>query len=413
MKRLEATTRSPVLSTLSLSLEGLALIRSFGAQQRFVRDFVGLQNDNTRVYFAFMSSGRWLGLRLDVLASNFLTVVAMGSIAIQHPLGLSSTSVGLLLSYVLQLVGLLQWSVRQSAEVENLMVSTERVMEYGRLAHEETQQARDNALKPSKEWPQHGQPAMPRAPSLLAREAPAPASKAPLIKTFEIYRWDPETPAQKPRMQSYQVDLNQCGPMTLDALIKIKNEIDPTLTFRRSCREGICGSCAMNINGGNTLACLSRIERSTSTVKIYPLPHTYVVKDLVPDLTNFYRQYKSIKPYLQQKTAAPERENLQSIADRKKLDGLYECILCACCSTSCPSYWWNSDKYLGPAVLMQAYRWMIDSRDQFGPERRAALQDPFSVYRCHTIMNCARTCPKGLNPGLAIAEIKKLMALDG
>jgi succinate dehydrogenase (ubiquinone) iron-sulfur subunit len=143
-------------------------------------------------------------------------------------------------------------------------------------------------------------------------------------------------------MQTYQVNLNECGPMMLDALIKIKNEIDPTLTFRRSCREGICGSCAMNIEGGNTLACLSRIDRDAGKeVKIYPLPNTFVIKDLVPDLTNFYRQYKSIEPYLKQKKAAPEKENLQSIEDRKKLDGLYECILCACCSTSCPSYWWN------------------------------------------------------------------------
>ncbi|EGF83474.1 hypothetical protein BATDEDRAFT_18595 [Batrachochytrium dendrobatidis JAM81] len=249
----------------------------------------------------------------------------------------------------------------------------------------------------------------------LAQEATSanPLAKPVLMKSFEIYRWNPEKSEEKPRIQTYQIDLNQCGPMTLDALIKIKNEIDPTLTFRRSCREGICGSCAMNINGGNTLACLSRIERSSKPLKIFPLPHTYVVKDLVPDLTNFYKQYKSIEPYLKQKTAPPERENLQTIADRAKLDGLYECILCACCSTSCPSYWWNSDKYLGPAVLMQAYRWMIDSRDQYGAERRAALQDPFSLYRCHTIMNCARTCPKGLNPGLAIAEIKKQMALDG
>ncbi|KAJ3167986.1 succinate dehydrogenase complex, subunit B [Geranomyces variabilis] len=238
--------------------------------------------------------------------------------------------------------------------------------------------------------------------------------KEPIVKTFSIYRWSPDTPAEKPRLQQFKIDLNQCGPMVLDALIKIKNEIDPTLTFRRSCREGICGSCSMNINGLNTLACLSRIERSPEKeTKIYPLPHTYVVKDLVPDLTQLYKQYKSIEPYLKQRTAPPERENLQSIADRKKLDGLYECILCFCCSTSCPSYWWNSDKYLGPAVLMQAYRWMADSRDQFGRERREALQDPFSVYRCHTIMNCSRTCPKGLNPGLAIAEIKKQMALDG
>ncbi|KAI9202734.1 iron-sulfur subunit of succinate dehydrogenase [Polychytrium aggregatum] len=232
-------------------------------------------------------------------------------------------------------------------------------------------------------------------------------------KTFKIYRWNPDTPATKPHLASYTIDLNQCGPMVLDALIKIKNEIDPTLTFRRSCREGICGSCAMNINGGNTLACLSRIDRSASETKIYPLPQMYIVKDLVPDLTHFYKQYKSIEPFLKQKTPAPERENLQTIADRQKLDGLYECILCACCSTSCPSYWWNQDKYLGPAVLMQAYRWMIDSRDHFGVERREQLQDPFSVYRCHTIMNCARTCPKGLNPGKAIAEIKKLMSKDG
>jgi succinate dehydrogenase (ubiquinone) iron-sulfur subunit len=203
--------------------------------------------------------------------------------------------------------------------------------------------------------------------------------------------------------------------MVLDALIKIKNEMDPTLTFRRSCREGICGSCAMNIEGGNTLACLGRIDRNTSkSTKIYPLPNMHVVKDLVPDLTNFYKQYKSIEPFLKQKTGPPAdgKENLQTIEDRKKLDGLYECILCACCSTSCPSYWWNQDEYLGPAVLMQAYRWMADSRDQFGRERRDMLQDKFSVYRCHTIMNCAKTCPKGLNPGKAIAQIKKDMAMD-
>lgn len=246
-----------------------------------------------------------------------------------------------------------------------------------------------------------------------AKPVSAAAKTGSLVKTFQIYRWNPDTPKEKPRLQTYKINLNECGPMVLDAIIKIKNEIDPTLTFRRSCREGICGSCSMNIDGGNTLACLSRIDRDVSKdIKIYPLPHTYVVKDLVPDLTNFYRQYKSIEPYLKQKSATPVRENLQSIEQRKKLDGLYECILCACCSTSCPSYWWNSDKYLGPAVLMQAYRWMIDSRDEFGYERRRALQDPFSVYRCHTIMNCTRTCPKGLNPGLAIAEIKKLMSAD-
>lgn len=202
--------------------------------------------------------------------------------------------------------------------------------------------------------------------------------------------------------------------MVLDAIIKIKNEQDPSLTFRRSCREGICGSCAMNIDGRNTLACISKIPSGKEPVKIYPLPHTHVVKDLVPDLTQFFKQYRSIEPYLKQKTppADPNKENLQSPEDRKKLDGLYECILCACCSTSCPSYWWNSEQYLGPAALLQAYRWMSDSRDQFGKERRAKLQDPFSVYRCHTIMNCARTCPKGLNPGEAIARIKLEMARD-
>lgn len=196
------------------------------------------------------------------------------------------------------------------------------------------------------------------------------------------------------------------GPMILDALIRIKNEMDPTLTFRRSCREGICGSCAMNIEGVNTLACLCRISDSSTPTKIYPLPHTYVVKDLVPDLTQFYKQYKSIKPYLQRKDPPPSgKENLQSIADRRKLDGLYECILCACCSTSCPSYWWNSSEYLGPAVLLQSYRWLADSRDQFKEERKMALENEMSVYRCHTIMNCAKVCPKGLNPGLAIARV--------
>lgn len=229
------------------------------------------------------------------------------------------------------------------------------------------------------------------------RGAQTAAAAAPRIKKFAIYRWDPDKTGDKPRMQTYEVDLNKCGPMVLDALIKIKNEVDSTLTFRRSCREGICGSCAMNINGGNTLACTRRIDTDLSKVsKIYPLPHMYVIKDLVPDLSNFYAQYKSIEPYLKKKDESQEgkQQYLQSIEDREKLDGLYECILCACCSTSCPSYWWNGDKYLGPAVLMQAYRWMIDSRDDFTEERLAKLQDPFSVYRCHTIMNCTQTCPK-------------------
>lgn len=229
-----------------------------------------------------------------------------------------------------------------------------------------------------------------------------------MCREFKIYRWDPNG-KEKPHLQSYPVDLNDCGPMVLDALIKIKNEQDPTLTFRRSCREGICGSCAMNIDGTNTLACLCYIDKSNSNSSINPLPHMYVVKDLVTDLSNFYDQYKSIKPWLQTKEPhdLTKGELLQSKKNRQKLDGMYECILCACCSTACPSYWWNMDKYLGPAVLMQAYRWIEDSRDQFTKERLEALDDTFKLYRCHTIMNCSRTCPKGLNPGKAIAGIKK------
>jgi len=250
------------------------------------------------------------------------------------------------------------------------------------------------------------------AQAAAAQEKGAWGLRSEKQKTFAIYRWDPEKPGDKPRMEEYKVDLNNCGPMVLDALIKIKNEMDPSLTFRRSCREGICGSCAMNIGGVNTLACLSKIEANDKKTKIYPLPHMYVVKDLVPDMNNFYQQYRSIQPWLQAeevKSAVPQ-QNLQSVDDRAKLDGLYECILCACCSTSCPSYWWNGDKYLGPAVLMQAYRWIIDSRDEQQAARLDKLRDPFSVYRCHTIMNCTKTCPKGLNPGKAIAEIKKLLA---
>jgi len=245
-----------------------------------------------------------------------------------------------------------------------------------------------------------------------SQSAATQASPAANLQKFDIYRWDPDVPGDKPRVQTYEIDLNDCGPMVLDALIKIKNEVDPTLTFRRSCREGICGSCAMNIDGTNTLACLHAINDSKS-VKIYPLPHMYVVKDLVPDMSNFYAQYRSIEPYLKKKGVKQadmgKESYLMSVEDRAKLDGLYECILCACCSTSCPSYWWNSDKYLGPAVLMQAYRWMIDSRDDYQAERLSKMEDGYSVYRCHTIMNCTKTCPKGLNPGRAIGEIKKLM----
>jgi len=227
-------------------------------------------------------------------------------------------------------------------------------------------------------------------------------------RQFKIYRWN-EDDGMNPRLDTYWINLDQCGPMVLDALIKIKNEIDPTLTFRRSCREGICGSCAMNINGTNGLACLRGCDEVDGTIKIYPLPHMEVVKDLVPDMTNFYAQHRSIEPWLKTDTPAPPKEWKQSREDRQKLDGLYECILCACCSTSCPSYWWNSDRYLGPAILLQAYRWVIDSRDEATGERLDDLEDPFRLYRCHTIMNCAKACPKGLNPAKAIAELKKLM----
>ena len=228
-------------------------------------------------------------------------------------------------------------------------------------------------------------------------------------KVFRIYRWDPDS-GGSPRVDTFEIDIDHCGPMVLDAVIKIKNEIDPTLAFRRSCREGICGSCAMNIDGTNTLACTKPIADIRGDVKIYPLPHLPVVKDIVPDLTHFYAQYATIQPWIRtQSTPPPDRERLQSREDREKLDGLYECILCACCSTSCPSYWWNGDRYLGPAVLLQAYRWLADSRDEAAGERLDELEDPFRLYRCHTIMNCTRTCPKGLNPAKAIAEIKKML----
>jgi len=237
------------------------------------------------------------------------------------------------------------------------------------------------------------------------------------IKYFKIYRYDPEH-QQMPYLSTYPIDLDDCGPMVLDALLKIKNEQDPTLTLRRSCREGICGSCAMNIDGVNTLACLTYIQSDdlNKATKVYPLPHMYVVKDLVTDFSNFYEQYRSIEPWLQvsEEKKKEKEENgheyLQTRENRAKLDGMYECILCACCSTSCPSYWWNADKYLGPAVLMQAYRWIEDSRDTNTERRLSELDDAFKLYRCHTIMNCTKVCPKHLNPGKAIAHIKKKLA---
>jgi succinate dehydrogenase / fumarate reductase iron-sulfur subunit len=236
---------------------------------------------------------------------------------------------------------------------------------------------------------------------------PKPANAIHLTE-FRIYRYDPDG-TSNPRLDTYYVDRDDCGPMVLDGIIWIKSKIDPTLTFRRSCREGICGSCAMNIDGLNTLACTKGMDEVAHPIRIYPLPHMPVIKDLVPDLTHFYAQHASIEPWLHTSTPAPEKEWKQSHEDREKLDGLYECILCACCSTSCPSYWWNGDRYLGPAVLLQAYRWLIDSRDEATGDRLDNLEDPFRLYRCHTIMNCANTCPKGLNPARAIAEIKKMM----
>ncbi|KAH8276532.1 hypothetical protein KR044_004727, partial [Drosophila immigrans] len=245
----------------------------------------------------------------------------------------------------------------------------------------------------------------PKAPS------PKPKAKEARIKTFEVYRWKP---GDEPSMQTYRIDLNDCGAMVLDALIKIKNEMDATLTFRRSCREGICGSCAMNIDGINTLSCISAIDTNVARpCRIYPLPHLYVKRDLVPDLSQFYDQYRSIQPWLQRKNMDREigkAQYLQALEDRDKLDGLYECILCACCQTACPSYWWNSEKYLGPAILMQAFRWIIDSRDEASEHRMCQLMDPYKLYRCHTILNCTNTCPKNLNPAKAIVQLKQLLA---
>ena len=251
-------------------------------------------------------------------------------------------------------------------------------------------------------------PANSKIDKAAGKNYPAPAG-AKRVRKFVIYRFDPDS-GSNPRMDTYELDMDACGPMVLDALIKIKNEVDSTLTFRRSCREGICGSCAMNIGGLNTLACTKACSDVKGDLKIYPLPHMPVVKDLVPDLTNFYAQYAAVKPWLQTRTPAPpDRERPQSKEDQEKIDRPSACILCACCSTACPSYWWNSDRFLGPAALLAAYRWIIDSRDEATGERLDELEDPFRLYRCHTIMNCTEACPKDLNPAKAIAEIKKMM----
>lgn len=249
----------------------------------------------------------------------------------------------------------------------------------------------------------------------LPRCGPAKRAFSTQMQSFKVYRYDPEAQT-KPEMVKYDIDLNSCGPMILDAVLKIKDEIDSTLALRRSCREGICGSCAMNINGKNGLACLEYIEPGANAIEIQPLPHTYVLKDLVPDLTNFYSQYKSIEPWLKRRDPKPTGPNGEEIEfhqtpeQRVLLDGLYECILCACCSTSCPSYWWNPEYYYGPAVLQQAYRWVVDSRDQYTEERLAFLNDTMRLYRCHGIMNCTSCCPKGLDPAHAIVELKKFVS---
>jgi succinate dehydrogenase / fumarate reductase, iron-sulfur subunit len=251
------------------------------------------------------------------------------------------------------------------------------------------------------------------ANSVIDRKAGKAYKAAPgasRVRTFRVYRFDPASGAN-PRIDSFEIDMAECGPMVLDALLKIKNEIDATLSLRRSCREGICGSCAMNINGLNTLACTQSCQDlGKGDVSVFPLPHMPVVKDLVTDLTHFYAQYAAVKPWLQTRTPAPpDRERLQSREDQEQIDRPSACILCACCSTSCPSYWWNSDRYLGPAALLAAYRWIVDSRDEAQGERLDELEDPFRLYRCHTIMNCTEACPKDLNPARAIASIKRLM----
>ncbi|UAT43053.1 succinate dehydrogenase iron-sulfur subunit [Anaplasmataceae bacterium AB001_6] len=225
------------------------------------------------------------------------------------------------------------------------------------------------------------------------------------LKELSIYRY--KLGDSNPTLDVFYIDASKCGNMVLDGLIQIKEEIDQTLSFRRSCREGICGSCAMNINGQNKLACLTSMKKFSKIV-IYPLPHMPVIRDLITDLKLFYENYHSVKPWLQNdKKPMDGKERLQSIEDRAKLDDLYDCILCACCSTSCPSFWWNGDKYLGPAALLQAYRWIIDSRDDNKKERLKELNDAFKLYRCHTITNCVHVCPKNLNPAKAIENIKK------
>ncbi|CAG9782250.1 unnamed protein product [Diatraea saccharalis] len=238
---------------------------------------------------------------------------------------------------------------------------------------------------------------------------PSPAKQVDPRRVFKIYRYGGNLTKEKPKLQSYDLDVSTCGKMVLDALIKIK-DMDPSVTFRRSCREGICGSCAVNLQGYNCLACITAIPPD-KTITIYPIPHMYVIRDLVVDMTHFFNGYNSIRPYLITKDDSLGRfQYSQSIKDNDKMVGLYECVLCACCSTSCPSYWWNGRRFLGPASLLHAYRWVIDSRDDDTYRRLYDLRDDFKVFRCHTIMNCNLACPKGLRPAVAIAKLKRLVA---
>ena len=236
------------------------------------------------------------------------------------------------------------------------------------------------------------------------------AEQKEAMKRFDIYRSNPDDPSNRPKYVSYYIDTKECGPMFLDALIKIKDEIDPTLSFRRSCREGICGSCAMNIDGRHHLACLCAIPKNAEKSVVSPLMFMFVLKDLVTDMSHFYAQYKSIDPFLKRKheKVEGEREYLQTVEDRKLLDGLYECVLCACCQSTCPSYWWHPQDYLGPAVLMQAYRWVIDSRDEYTDERLEKLGGDMKLGECYQIGLCSLACPKGLNPRGALGHLKEL-----
>ncbi len=247
----------------------------------------------------------------------------------------------------------------------------------------------------------------PAETSLLSPSA-APLAAGPRVVKFSIYRYDPDKDA-RPYMQSLEVELGPTDKMLLDALMRIKSSSDDSLAFRRSCREGVCGSDAMNINGKNGLACITNLRELAQPIVLRPLPGLPVIRDLIVDMTQFFKQYHSIKPYLINDVPPPEKERLQSPAEREELDGVYECILCACCSTSCPSFWWNPDKFVGPAGLLQAYRFIADSRDQATSARLDDLEDPYRLFRCHTIMNCVDVCPKGLNPTKAIGKIKELM----